>query len=108
MSSDLFDSLLMEIGKAINPLRDAITEPQALERLLAQVGASGQAAGDDTLVAALNAIISLADDIEQLAVAPQPSFAGITGVLEASRKMVAALARTERIWRRGGTRIARR
>ena len=91
MSSDLFDSLLMEIGKAINPLRDAITEPQALERLLAQVGASGQAAGDDTLVAALNAIISLADDIEQLAVAPQPSFAGITGVLEASRKMVAAL-----------------
>jgi hypothetical protein len=91
MSSDLFSSLIAEIGRAIAPLRDAATGPRALERLLAQVGAEAEAAGGDNLVTALQAVVSLADDIEQLAAAPEPSFAGITAVLEAARKAVAAL-----------------
>jgi hypothetical protein len=91
MSSDLLGSLIAEIGKALAPLGDAIVEPEALEMLLAQVGLEAQAAGGDSLAAALGAIVTLADDIEQLAAAPEPSFAGITAVLEAARQVVAAL-----------------
>jgi hypothetical protein len=91
VSSDLFDSLVAEIGKAIAPLRDAIAQPWALERLLAQIGVNAQTAGGDDLVAALRSIVSLADDIEQLAAAPEPSFSGLTAVLEALRNVVTAL-----------------
>jgi hypothetical protein len=91
LSSDLLDSLVTELGKILDPLRDAVVDPGTLASLLAEIGANPESAGGDGLATALSAVVTLADQIEQLIQQPSPSFAGIAAILESSRKAFAAL-----------------
>lgn len=91
MSSDLLGTLITELGKVLAPLDDAIEDPTVLDSLLAEIGANSANAGGDSLANALGAVVTLAEQIEQLAEQPSPSFAGIAAVLESSRKAFAAL-----------------
>jgi hypothetical protein len=91
VSSNLFDALATELGKVVAPLADAIGYPQALDGLLAEIGASAESAGGDSLATALSAIVELAGQIEQLGAQTDPSIAEIAALLEASRKVFNAV-----------------
>jgi hypothetical protein len=91
MSSNLFDALITELGKVVEPLADAISYPRALDGLLAEIGASSENAGGDSLATALSAIVELAGQIEALGGQAQPSIAEIAAVLEAARKVFTAV-----------------
>src|SRR5437016_305175 len=91
MSSNLLDALVVELGKVLTPLRGAIEDPRGLDGLLANIGATAENAGGDRLATALKTVVDLADQFEQLAARPAPSFSGLVATLDASRTMFAAL-----------------
>jgi hypothetical protein len=86
MNPDLLSILAGEIAKLLQPIRDVIENPRLLPRLLTEVGAEADTAGGDALVNAFAAVAALADDVDQLASQPSPSFAGIEAVLVSAEK----------------------
>ncbi|WP_293902395.1 DUF6603 domain-containing protein [Phenylobacterium sp.] len=91
MASDLFHALIAEFGKVIAPLRAAAEDPQRLEAVLAQVGATSGAPGGDPLAAAIGAVAQLADRTQQLDSEASPSFATLAALLESLRNVALAL-----------------
>jgi hypothetical protein len=91
VASDLFHSLIAEFAKVIAPLRDAPEDPDRLESLLAQVGATSDSAGGDPLAAALAAVVALADRAQELDAEPSPAFGSIAVLLEGIRNAVLAM-----------------
>jgi hypothetical protein len=91
MNPDLLSLLAGEIAKLLQPIRDVIENPRLLPRLLTDLGAEADMAGGDALVNAFAAVAALADDVDQLASQPSPSFAGIEAVLASGEKAFDAI-----------------
>jgi hypothetical protein len=91
MSASLLDTLREEIELLIGPVIDAAGDPGACRRLLSALGADDSFAGDATLLAALQAAVDLETKLQAVFSAPEPSFAGVSGVLAAMSDLFYAL-----------------
>ena len=91
MSTSLFDLLVRELGRLLDPLTYALENPKALERLLASIGLPLADGDEGELTTALAAVGTLVAQIEQL---PQESSQALTRVpalLDLSGEAFAAL-----------------
>ncbi len=91
MSSSVLDVLSGELSKLFRPIRDVVENPLLLPQLLAEIGAESDTAGGDALAKALEAIVTLLDDIDQLSDQAAPSFSEIAGLLKAAQNAFDAL-----------------
>jgi hypothetical protein len=91
----LLEGLISEVGKFLDPLETALSNPSAINRMLQEIGANAESVGGDTLVSSLSAVVTLATELDKLASQNSPSFADIASVLEVTKKMVQALEALE-------------
>ncbi len=83
MTASLLDTLRDQIELLIEPIVDSVEDPGALQTLLDALGADASFDGNATILGALQAALNLKTQIEAVANAPQPSFAGVAGLLSA-------------------------
>ena len=94
MSTTLFSSLAHGLSTLLDPLARCAGDPQALNRLLSEVGVT-PLPDNSALLAVVNAVAALKGGIDAIDAAADPSFAGIARVLDAARSALLAIRRLE-------------
>jgi hypothetical protein len=92
MTETIIDALASEIGKFLTPLARVLDDRETTDRFLAEIGASADNAGGDSLVNALRSIAALGEAISaQASQQSAASFREITALLEQSRNTFKAI-----------------
>ena len=84
--STILDTLASEVRKMLVPITEVVANPNALDSLLAQIGAASDDAGGAALVTAFTVFSDLDSQIDTLVTTASPSLATVTQLLETSRK----------------------
>lgn len=95
MSTGLFDALVLEVAKLLDPLAAAVENPEALRRVLHSLGINSEedTFGNDSaaLLAAMKVAADLKTQVEALSANEAPSFSDMASVLECSGQALSAL-----------------
>jgi hypothetical protein len=84
MSDTLLNALSREIEALFAPITAVVENPMALDRLLAQIGATPPSGGDG-FISAFATVVDLKNQIDQLAAQPSPSLTTIPALLDLAR-----------------------
>ena len=91
MSTGLFEVLIREIEALLDPIAYVAEHPEALDRVLGELGETSPNSERDSLVAVLAAVVDVKTQIDGLAAQPSPSLASIAALLEALRQAFVAV-----------------
>jgi len=91
MSTTLLDILAREIGRFLDPIIDAVENPNSLDRLLAQIGAPTPVTNNDAIMTELGELIQLKTQLDGLAALPSPSWENVAAVLDVSDHVFATI-----------------
>lgn len=91
MSDSLFDRIAAEAEDIFQPIVDAIGDPGIYEGLLQSLGVAGNDAAAGGILAALQPLADLKNEIATIAAEGSPSFADIAHVLKSTRDAFAAI-----------------
>ncbi len=91
MSDSLFDRVVAEIESIFGPIVVAIEEPGIYQTLLQSLGLAGNDAASGGILAALQPLADLSNEISTIAAEGSPSFADIAHVLKSARDAFAAI-----------------
>jgi hypothetical protein len=92
VSRSLSDLLAGELHQLVAPLADAIEEPALLDPLLDRLGMTADAAGGSAaLVASLQSVVALEQEVASLAASPNISFTTIGNLLDQAQKVMTAV-----------------